>query len=106
MSCGGSMSRTVTVKVQLLLLPAPSAAVQRTVVWPSGKIAPGAGVQARLVTVQLSLAWADGQFTCAVHWLVSVFSVRLAPKATLCPSATLTRSVKVQLLLLPEPSAP
>ena len=42
---GGMVSRTVTVKLQELLLPRPSVAVQFTVVVPSGKRLPDGGLQ-------------------------------------------------------------
>ena len=47
---------TVTVKLQVLLLPALSRAVLVTVVTPSGKAKPLAGELVTLVTVQLSVA--------------------------------------------------
>ena len=50
------MSSTVTVKVQLRLLPLLSRAVLVTVVTPTGKADPLAGTLVRLVTAQLSVA--------------------------------------------------
>ena len=50
------MSVTVTVKVQLLVLPLASVAVLVTVVVPSGKVLPLGGLLTRLVTLQLSVA--------------------------------------------------
>ena len=46
----------VTVKVQLLVLPLASVARFVTVVTPTGKVLPLAGVLMRLVTEQLSMA--------------------------------------------------
>ena len=51
---GGSVSATDTVKVQALVLPAASVAVQVTVVTPLLKLAPLAGEQLTLVPGQLS----------------------------------------------------
>ena len=53
---GGSVSLTVTVKVQLLVLPAASVAVQVTGVVPGPKVEPVAGLQATVTPEQLSLA--------------------------------------------------
>jgi hypothetical protein len=56
---GGVVSTTVTVKLQLLLLPLASVVVQVTVVVPSGKSEPEAGTQATVGLVsQTSLALA------------------------------------------------
>ena len=56
-STGGSVSFTVTVKLQVELLPQPSVAVTVTVVVPTGKVLPDAGT-AVIVTapVQFSVA--------------------------------------------------
>ena len=50
------MSVTVTVKVQLLVLPLASVAVWVTVVTPTGNVLPLAGLLTRFVTLQLSVA--------------------------------------------------
>ena len=50
------MSSTVTVKMHVQLLPLLSRAVLVTVVVPTGKAKPLAGLLLMLVTVQLSLA--------------------------------------------------
>ena len=50
------MSKTVTVKVQLLELPLASVAVPVTVVTPTGNVLALAGVLNRLVMLQLSEA--------------------------------------------------
>jgi hypothetical protein len=49
-------SNTVTAKLQLVVLPAASVAVQVTAVVPSGKREPDAGVQETVTPGQLSLA--------------------------------------------------
>ena len=61
------MSRTLTVKLQLLLLPLLSLAVLVTVVMPTGKPNPLAGALVIFVTAQLSLARGAVQLTTAVH---------------------------------------
>ena len=53
---GASVSLTVTVKVQALVLPEASLAVQVTVVVPVAKVEPLGGTQVRLKLVQLSVA--------------------------------------------------
>ena len=53
---GASVSFTVTVKVELAVLPAASVAVQVTVVVPTGKTLPEAGTQMTDTPGQLSMA--------------------------------------------------
>jgi len=53
---GGSASLTVTVKLQLLVLPAASVAVQVTGVVPVVKLVPVGGLQVTVTPGQLSLA--------------------------------------------------
>jgi len=53
---GGCVSLTVTVNLQIFVLPEVSVAVQVTVVVPFGKVEPDAGLQARFTLGQLSLA--------------------------------------------------
>ena len=53
---GGSVSLTVTVKLQVLVLPAASVAVQVTGVVPVPKLEPVGGLQLTVTPGQLSLA--------------------------------------------------
>ena len=53
---GARLSTTVTVKVQPLVLPAVSVAVQATVVRPTAKVEPLGGRQTRVRLVRLSVA--------------------------------------------------
>jgi hypothetical protein len=53
---GGSVSLTVTVTEQVLVLPLASVAVQFTVVTPLAKVEPLEGAQLMLAPGQLSLA--------------------------------------------------
>jgi hypothetical protein len=57
---GGVVSVTVTVKLQVAARPAPSVAVQVTVVAPNEKAEPEGGVQTTLGAPQLSLAVGAG----------------------------------------------
>src|SRR5438552_2629706 len=61
---GGSLSTTVTVKLQVALWLCASVAVQLTVVVPTGKSELDAGLQLMIAPGQLSLAVAV-KFTCA-----------------------------------------
>jgi hypothetical protein len=53
---GGVVSLTVTVKLQLAVNPAPSVAVQLTVVTPFGKVEPPGGLHTTVALEQLSVA--------------------------------------------------
>ncbi len=53
---GGWLSTTVTVKVQVEVLPLASVAVLVTTVTPIGKVLPLAGTLTKFVTAQLSVA--------------------------------------------------
>ena len=72
------MSNTVTVKLQEALLPEASAAVQVTVVLPTGKVEPEAGVQLTVTPGQLSLAAGVIKLTSAEQWSGSVDWVMFA----------------------------
>ena len=95
------MSRTVTVKVQELVLPLASVAVLVTVVTPTGKVLPLGGVLTRLVTLQLSVALTAKVTLLRLQRPASAASTRLAGQVIVgfCASSTVT--VKVQLLVLP-----
>src|SRR5262245_7479814 len=63
---GGVVSTTVTVKEPVAMLPWPSSAEQLTVVVPSGKLAPEAGLQTTVrgptqasmaLAVKVTVAW-------------------------------------------------
>lgn len=68
---GACVSCTVTVNVQLPsgLLGLLSAAVTVTVVVPTGKKVPEAGLVVTLLTPQLSVADGNVKLTTAPHWL-------------------------------------
>jgi hypothetical protein len=64
---GGCVSFTVTVKEHVAVLPAPSVAVQVTVVRPTGNVEPDTGEQTTVGDPQLSVADAVNE-TTAEHW--------------------------------------
>ena len=72
------MSVTVTVNVQLLVLPLASVAVLVTVVMPTGKVLPLGGLLTRLVTLQLSVAVTLKVTLLRLHRPASALSTRLA----------------------------
>lgn len=78
---GFCASLTVTVKVQLFVLPLASVPVQVTVVVPLAKAVPLAGLQTTVAPAQLSLTVASYVVT-AEHVLLSVFLVMFAGHAT------------------------
>ena len=71
------MSVTVTVKMQLAVLPLASVAVLVTVVVPTGKVLPLAVLLTRLVTLQLSLALTKNVTLLRLHWPGSAVSTML-----------------------------
>ena len=75
---GGVVSRTVTVKVAVLVTPKASTATQVTVLVPSGKVLPEGGVQVTgtsgwqtLVAVTLKVATAPLGPVASITWLVA-----------------------------------
>src|SRR6266571_2877058 len=102
---GASLSLTVTLKVQALVLPLPSVAVQVTTVAPFAKAVPLAGMQTTEALPQLSLAVGAVKVATAVHWPASVFFTMLAGQVAITgASLSLTVTLKVQALVLPLPS--
>jgi hypothetical protein len=102
---GFCASTTVTVNVQDAVLPDASVAVTVTVVVPTGKKLPDAGLELTVTPGQLSLADGKLYVTTAPHWLVVLFTVMFAgqlPIVGFCASTTVT--VNVQLDVLPAAS--
>ena len=97
---GASVSLTVTVKLPIVsgLSGLASLAVQFTVVVPTGKVAPLAGLQTTLAPGQLSEAEAV-YVTTAPHAPVSLFLIILAGKLSAGASVSLTVTVKLQVAL-------
>jgi len=75
---GFSVSLTMTAKLQLLVFPLASVAVQLTVLLPFAKVLPLVGVQLTSTPGQLSLAEAVKVTLLRLHWPGSVLSARLA----------------------------
>ena len=76
---GAVLSTTVTVNVQVEVLPAASVAVATTVVFPTGKKLPDVGKYVIVgVPAQSSVAVALlSKFTTAPHWPASLLAVTL-----------------------------
>lgn len=64
---GACVSFTVTVNVQVFVLPDASLAVTMTVVMPIGKKLPDAGLLVTVTPGQLSVATGAAQLTVAPH---------------------------------------
>jgi hypothetical protein len=94
---GGCVSSTVTVKLQLAMLPAASVTEQLTVVVPFGKTDPDAGLHVGVPTPgQLSVA-VGMKFTTAEHWPGSFPWVMFAGHVMTGFWVSLTVTVKLQL---------
>jgi hypothetical protein len=99
---GGWVSLTVTVKVQLAVLPEASLTVQVTVVTPFGKLEPDAGLHNGVPTFgQLSVAVALAYVTTAVQRFASVLAVLFAGQAITGACVSLTVMVNVQVSIRP-----
>src|SRR5262249_54917575 len=97
---GAVVSATVTLNVFVATLPAPSTAVQVTVVSPSGKRAPEAGAQVTVTGPTASVAAGSGKLTTAPPGpAASAVTSGAAPMAGGVGSATFT--VKLALAALP-----
>src|SRR6266511_2730256 len=103
---GGSVSLTVTVNEQLERLPAPSVAVQVTVVVPVGKNEPDAGAHTKLTgSGQLSVAVGAGKVTTAPHWPGSLsFTIWAGQLPIAGSSVSRTMMWKLQVEVLPTAS--
>ena len=96
------MSRTVTVKVQVLVLPLASVAVFVTVVTPTGKAEPLAGTLTKLVTLPHASLAVTLKLTLLAHWLAAALTVMLVGQVIVGPwlSRTITRCWQVVVLPL------
>ena len=99
-----SPSLTVTVKLQALVLPLLSVAVQVTGVRPVLKVEPLAGLQTTGETAQLSVAPGAVQLATAAQRPGAVFWLILAGQVIDGFSVSLTVTSNWQVLLLPAPS--
>ena len=103
---GFSQSLTVTVKLQWPSLPAPSVAVQFTVLVPIGKLEPEAGEQ-----LTVGACWAEQlsvaptvKVTFDEHKPGALHTVMLLGQVIVGLAQSLTVTVKLQLPWLPAPS--
>ena len=95
------MSVTVTVKVQLLVLPFASVTVFVTVVVPTGNVLPLAVLLTRLVTLQLSVPLTRKITLLRLHRPGSAANTRLLEQVIAGFWLSVTVTVKMQLLVLP-----
>lgn len=86
------------------ILPVASDAVQVTVVVPTGKVEPDAGVHVTLTPGQLSLAVGAAKATTAEHWPGSGVVVMLAGHVIVGFCASLTVTVNEHIPSLPAAS--
>jgi hypothetical protein len=100
---GGCASFTVTVNVQVAVLPAASVAVDVTVVVPTGKKLPDAGTLTTVTPGQLSLA-VTLKLTTAPHWFGLFETVILAGQVIAGGCVSFTVTVNVQEVALPAAS--
>ena len=98
---GAWVSLTVTVKVQVLLLPLASVAVLVTVVTPIGKVEPEVRLLTRLVTEQLSVALTLKVTLLRLHKPASAVRTRLAGQVIKGALVSRTMTRCTQLLVLP-----
>ena len=101
---GGVVSKTVTVKVQELETPEPLVAVQVTIVVPAEKVEPLGGTLTTDKTMQSSLAVATNVTFVFTHWPASAITTMLLGQMTVGKALPRTETVKLQTLLLPDPS--
>jgi hypothetical protein len=94
---GFSASVTVTVKLQLVVLPLASVAVFVTVVVPTGNVLPLALLLTRFVTPQLSVALTKKVTLLRLHWPGSDVSTRLLEQLITEPCVSVTVTVKIQV---------
>ena len=94
------MSVTVTVKLQVAVLPAASVAVLVTVVVPTAKLLPLAGALATVTPGQLSVALTV-KVTLLLHTPGAAFTARFAGQLICGSSLSVTVTVKLQVEVLP-----
>jgi len=101
---GGCTSFTVTVNVQLAVLPAASVAVAVTVVVPTGKVLPDAGTVVTVTPGQLSLADGSANVTTAPQVPGVLLTEIFAGQVMLGGCTSFTVTVKLQVDVLPAAS--
>src|SRR6266853_1218080 len=98
---GRSVSLTVTVKLQPLVLPAASVSPHVTAVTPSRKVEPLGGLHTTVTLVQLSLALTVYVTLLALHCPASVAVTRSAGQVMAGASLSTTTTCCVQVFWLP-----
>src|SRR6266853_2354117 len=98
---GRSVSLTVTVKLQPLVLPAASVAPHVTAVTPTRKVEPLGGLHTTVTLVQLSLALTAYVTLLALHCPASVAVTRSAGQLMAGASLSTTTTCCVQVFWLP-----
>jgi len=101
---GFSVSLTVTLKLQVAVLPEASVAVQVTLFVPFAKVEPLAGLHTLVTPGQLSVALTNQVTLEASQTPAVVFVTMLAGQVITGFSVSLTVTVKLQLAVLPEAS--
>src|SRR5947209_10183707 len=96
---GFSVSLTVTVKLQLVVLLDESVAVQMTVLVPFAKVEPLDGMQTTPTPGQSSLA-VSVKVTAVLHWPTAVLATMFAGQVIAGFSVSLMVTVKLQLVVL------
>jgi hypothetical protein len=94
------VSLTITVKLQVLVLPAASVAAQLTVVVPLLKVLPLVGLQLNATPGQLSVALTTYVTLLALHWPASVLTLMVGEQARAGASVSFTMILNVQLAVL------
>ena len=103
---GNCTSLTVTVKVQVLVLLAPSVTLKVLVVTPTGNADPDAKPEVCTVTgpVQLSVPTGAVKVTTALHCPVVLFALIFVGQVMFGKVWSVTVAVKVQAAVFPAPS--
>jgi hypothetical protein len=101
---GGWVSFTVTINVDVAVLPAASVATQVTVVDPDTNILPDAGEQTTELTEQLSVAVGEANVTTAPQTPASLLTVMFELVAIVGFWLSVTFTVCVHVAVFPPPS--
>src|SRR5438034_6315284 len=103
---GGSTSLTVTLKLQVAVLPTGSVAVQVTVVMSFGKADPDGGLQVTVAPEQTLLTVGSGKVTKAEHFPGSVAATMSAAQTTSSDGPPRTTARALCSTQAPRPNVP
>src|SRR5438874_9758404 len=101
LTTGASMSLTVTLKLQLVVFPEASMAVQVTLLVPLANVLPLVGLQLTVTPEQLSVAIAAAKLTFWLHWPGAVLVTTLAVQVITGSWVSFTVTVNIQLAVFP-----